>query len=389
MFSLLLAIIYVSFISLGLPDSLLGSAWPVMRLDLDAPTSYAGGLSMIIAFGTIISSLFSDRLTTKLGTGKVTALSVSLTAIALFGFSVSQNIAMLCVFAVPYGIGAGAVDAALNNYVALHYSSRHMSWLHCFWGVGASVSPYIMSFCLTHGFGWRSGYRSVFILQVVLSAVLFASLPMWKKNGGSDSGKEERKPLKLSSAVKIKGVPFIMLTFFCYCAMESSTGLWASTYLTDHRGITAETAAMFASLFYLGITGGRFISGFVSAKMGDTKMIRIGSAIAAVGIVMVMLPVGIKILSLAGLIVIGIGCAPIYPSIIHATPDNFGRENSQSIIGIQMASAYTGTTFMPPVFGLLADKAGVWLFPFFLCIFAAVMFMGYEIVVKKTSHKTA
>lgn len=388
MFSLLLAIIYMSFISLGLPDSLLGSAWPVMRLDLDAPTSYAGGISMIIAFGTIISSLFSDRLTTKLGTGKITALSVSLTAIALFGFSVSKSVAMLCVFSVPYGIGAGAVDAALNNYVALHYSSRHMSWLHCFWGVGASISPYIMSFCLTHDFGWRSGYRSVCVLQVVLSAILFLSLPMWKKSAGAEGG-EERKSLGLSQAVKIKGVPYIMLTFFCYCAMESSTGLWASTYLTDHKGITENTAAMFASLFYLGITGGRFISGFVSARLGDKRMIHIGSAVLTFGIIMIMLPVNISVIALAGLIVVGIGCAPIYPSIIHATPDNFGRENSQSIIGIQMASAYTGTTFMPPVFGFLADRIGVQLYPFFLCAFAIIMFAAYRAVVHKTCHKTA
>lgn len=388
MFSLLLAIIYISFISLGLPDSLLGSAWPVMRLDLDAPTSYAGGLSMLIAFGTIISSLFSDRLTTKLGTGKVTALSVSLTAIALFGFSVSQNIAMLCIFAIPYGIGAGAVDAALNNYVALHYSSRHMSWLHCFWGVGASISPYIMSFCLTHDFGWRSGYRSVFVLQVVLSVMLFASLPMWKRSGSMD-GQKERKPLKLTQAVKIKGVPYIMLTFFCYCSLESSAGLWASTYLTDHRGISAHTAAMFASLFYLGITGGRFISGFVSARLGDKRMIRIGCAVAAAGIIMIMLPLDISVIALSGLIVLGVGCAPIYPSIIHSTPDNFGRENSQSIIGIQMASAYTGTTFIPPVFGIIADRIGVFVFPFFLCAFAIIMFAAYETVVRKTCHKTA
>lgn len=376
MFSFLLAVIYMSFISLGLPDSILGAAWPTMRLDINAPTSFAGTLYMIISAGTIVSSLMSDRLTKKLGAGKVTAFSVALTAAALFGFSVSRNMAMLCLMAVPYGLGAGAVDAALNNYVALHYSSRHMNWLHCFWGVGTSVAPYIMSFCLSRGMGWRSGYRSVCVLQIILTALLLISLPLWKgREGETDTPKSVRGGI--FSMLKIKGVPLVLISFFCYCAAETSAGLWASTFLTDHRGIDAETAAMFASLFYIGITVGRFVSGFVSAKLGDTKMIFTGSAIMAVGIVMIMLPLPTDIFALSGLVITGLGCAPVYPAITHATPDNFGRENSQGVIGLQMASAYLGSMLMPPVFGLLSDKTGLGAYPFFLIVFAVGIPLAY------------
>ncbi len=381
MFSLLLAIIYIAFISLGLPDSLLGAAWPVMRLQFGAPLSQAGMISMIIAGGTIVSSLLSDRLTRRLGTGLVTALSVAMTAAALFGFSISNSVTALCLWGIPYGLGAGAVDAALNNYVALHYSSRHMSWLHCFWGVGASISPYIMAAWLARGDNWQGGYRTVSLLQVALTAVLFMSLPMWKKRDDGEPGAKAAdapRPLGLAGALRIPGVPAILLAFLSYCAAETTAGLWASSYLVEARGVDAGTAARFASLFYLGITFGRFLNGFVADRMGDRRMIRVGVSVMLAGMALVVLPVESTLPALAGLIVFGLGCAPVYPSIIHATPDNFGAQNSQAIIGIQMAAAYTGSTFMPPLFGVIAGAATIRLFPGYLAFFAVMLLVMTE-----------
>lgn len=380
MYSLLLAIIYLSFISLGLPDSLLGSAWPVMQVELGAPLSAAGVISMIISFGTTVSSLMSDRLTRKLGTGLVAALSVAFTAVALFGFSISSEFWMLCLWAVPYGLGAGAIDAALNNYVALHYSSRHMSWLHCFWGVGATASPYIMSFCLSSQLGWRVGYRTVSLIQIVLTACLFFSIPLWKKrvSDTDDTGEGMGKALTLPQVLKIKGVPMILLAFFGYCALEVTAGLWAATYLVNSRGINPETAASFASFFFIGITVGRLLNGFIADRFGDKTLIRTGIIIVSFGILMMGLPFMPKAVSLAGFIVIGLGAAPIYPCIIHSTPRNFGAENSQAIVGIQMASAYMGSTLMPPVFGLIAQHINVGLFPVYLAFFAVLMLVMTE-----------
>ncbi len=383
MVSLLLAIIYMAFISLGLPDSLLGSAWPVMRLELGAPISYAGIISMIIAIGTIISSLLSNRLIHRLGPGLVTAVSVGMTAAALFGFSVSNSFVPLCFWAVPYGLGAGAVDAALNNYVAIHYSSRHMSWLHAFWGVGVTISPYIMSACLTGGLGWQAGYRSVSIMQVVLTVILFAALPLWKRSA-DDSG-EEASDVPLSKAVKIPGVPFVMLAFFGFCALEVTAGLWASSYLVGARGVDAETAAQFTALFYIGETVGRVANGFIADRFGDRNMIRVGIALMFAGIAMVLAP--INAVALAGLVVVGLGAAPVYPCIIHATPSNFGKENSQALVGIQMASAYMGTTLMPPLFGVIAQHISVGLYPFYLMIFAGLMLAMTELLNRTVGGK--
>jgi fucose permease len=379
MFSILLVIIYMAFISLGLPDSLLGSAWPVIYRQFDVPLSYAGIVTMIIAGGTIISSLLSARLTKKLGTGLIIAVSVMLTAAAMFGFSYSRSIISLCFWAVPYGLGAGAVDAALNNYVALHYKSRHMSWLHSFWGVGAMISPYIMGYCLINGSAWNLGYRTVAIIQAALTFVLFLSLPLWKqKKSTINSGESETAALSLFQALKIKGVKAVMFAFFAYCALETTAGLWASTFLVQYRDISAETAAVFASLFYLGITFGRFLNGFIADRIGDKRLIRLGIIVVIFGICLLILPFGVNSLALTGLVIIGFGCAPIYPSIIHSTPDNFGKQNSQAIIGIQMASAYTGSTFMPPLFGLLAEHINVSLYPLYLLAFAVLMLLMSE-----------
>ncbi len=380
MLTLLLAIIYLAFISLGLPDSLLGSAWPVMHLQFGAELSFAGLISMIIAGGTIVSSLLSERMTRRFGTALVTAASVAMTAAALFGFSFSSSLPQLCLWAVPYGLGAGAIDAALNNFVALHYSSRHMSWLHCFWGVGASVSPYIMGAALTYRGSWQLGYRCVGVIQVILTALLFSTLPLWRKvkTESSSGSEDDRPPLGLRGALRISGVPLILAAFCAYCGAETTAGLWASSYLAGARGVLPETAAAFASLFYLGITFGRFCSGFIADRMGDRRMIRIGIGVMSFGAVMILLPLRTDLVALAGLVLFGLGCAPVYPSIIHSTPANFGEKNSQAIIGVQMASAYVGSTFMPPLFGLIAQHVSLKLFPVFLAVLIAALLIMTE-----------
>ena len=386
MLQLLLPIIYLAFISLGLPDSLLGSAWPSMYPLLGVPVSYAGILSMIISFGTIVSSLNSDRLTRALGAGRVTAISVGMTAAALFGFSISTQFWMLCLWAVPYGLGAGSVDAALNNYVALHYESRHMSWLHCMWGIGTMVSPMVMGRVLAGGGPWTAGYRYIALFQIALTAVLFLSLPLWQKRTDETAeGGTAPQALSLGQVFRLPGAKEVMLCFFCYCALETTAGLWASSYLTLTRGVAADTAASFASLFYIGITAGRAACGFLTLKLSDTQMIRLGQGVLAVGVAALLVP-GPQLLALAGLVLVGVGCAPIYPSIIHATPDHFGADRSQAVIGIQMASAYVGNLVMPPLFGLLANNITPALFPFYLLVLLVLMVVMHEQLVRKTSH---
>lgn len=398
MIHLLLVIIYLAFISLGLPDALLGSAWPSMYREFSVPVSYSGIIFMIIAAGTIVSSLQSDRLTRRWGTGRVTAASVLLTAAALFGFSVSGSFLALCLWAVPYGLGAGSVDAALNNYVALHYKSRHMSWLHCMWGIGASVGPYIMGHVLTGGQTWNMGYRIISFLQIALTALLFVSLPLWSRKSEetepetgdtvSEALPEEtaagrKRPLSLREIIRIPGAKEMMFSFFCYSMVEQTTSLWAGSYLVFHKGMSAESAAGFAGLFFIGITAGRFLSGFLTVKLSDTQMIRFGQSVILLGIVALLLPFGSG-MSLMGLVLLGLGCAPIYPSIIHSTPDNFGRDNSQAVMGVQMAFAYVGTCLMPPVFGLIANGLSVAFFPLYLLLGLVIMtFMHEKMLLKK------
>lgn len=385
MFQLLLIVIYLAFISLGLPDALLGSAWPRMYSQFCVPVSYAGIISMIIALGTIVSSLQSDRLTRKWGTGGVTTVSVGMTALALFGFSVSSTFWQLCLWAIPYGLGAGSVDASLNNYVALHYESRHMSWLHCMWGVGASAGPYIMGYAMADGGTWNTGYCIVVAVQVVLTIILLLSLPLWKGRPvltDTEQKKEETGTLSIRQVLKIQGVKEVLICFFCYCALEQTAGLWASSYLNLHKGISAETAASFAAMFFVGITIGRAVSGFVTMKLNDVQMIRLGQALIGVGILIMLLPMGAA-LSLMGFVIIGLGCAPIYPCIIHSTPRHFGAEKSQSVIGIQMASAYVGICIMPPVFGFLAGYVTVALLPVYLLVILLVMVLMHELLIRK------
>ena len=384
MYSLLLALIYIAFISLGLPDSLLGSGWPAMRADLGVPVSYMGIVSMVISGGTIVSSLFSDSLTRKCGARVVTAVSVLLTAVALLGFSFSGKFWMLIVFAIPYGLGAGAIDAALNNYVALHYKAKHMSWLHCFWGVGTIVSPFVMSYALATS-TWHNGYRIVGFVQLGIAALLLLTLPVWEVN--QNAAAETQKKIGLPAAVKIRGVPFLLIGFFAYCAAEATTMGWASTYFAEVKGVSADQAAQYASLFYIGITVSRFLSGFVSEKLGDRKLILTGTAILTCGILLLMIPAASGV-AIAGFIVIGFGCGPIYPCIIHSTPYNFGAENSGAIIGIQMASAYVGSTLIPPLFGLLGNLIGFKILPVYLLVFIILMITMTELTFKVTAQKS-
>lgn len=375
MYSLLLVIIYVAFISLGLPDSLLGSGWPAMYEQLGVEISYAGIITMLISVFTIISSVFAAKITVKLGTGLYTAISVSLTALAMIGFSFSTAFWQPVVLTVPYGLGAGGVDASLNNYVALHYKSRHMSWLHCFWGVGTIISPYVMAYALRSFRGWQGGYLIVGLIQCALAVGLFLAAPLWKKQKQVDSSDREETPLKalsLKEVFSLKGIMLWLIGFSCYCALEQSAMVWASSYLAECRGLSAERAATFGSLFCIGITAGRLISGFVAEKAGDKLMIRIGLAIILIGTILIALPVN-YVVALVGFVVVGLGCAPVYPSIIHATPDAFGKENSQSVIGMQMAFAYVGSTFMPPLFGVIAKYTDMSILPYYVMLFALIM----------------
>lgn len=384
MFHLLLAIIYLSFISLGLPDGMLGAAWPSMYIELGVPVSSAGVISMIICLGTIVSSLTSDWITHKLSPGKVTAISVCLTAVALLGFSFSNQFWMLCLWAIPYGLGAGSVDASLNNYVAIHYASRHMSWLHCMWGLGASTGPYVIGYILFRGQHWNTGYLAVGIAQIILTAILFLSLPIWRGREQKEAVSSS-KPLSLPEIIRIPGAKEVMITFFCYCALEQTAALWAGTYLTIHVGLPEDQAASFASLFFLGMTVGRAISGFVTMKLNDTQMIRLGFCIIAMGIAILLIPLG-AVGSMAGLLLVGLGCAPIYPCVIHSTPYHFGTDKSQALIGIQMASAYVGTAVMPPLFGLIANHISISTLGMYLLLILLVMALFHKRMISKCNH---
>ena len=386
MFSLLLALIYVSFISLGLPDSLLGSAWPQMQESLGVSLSLGGVISFLITASTILSSLMSHQVIQRFGTGAVTMCSVAMTALALFGFSLSNSFFALCLWAIPYGLGAGSVDAALNNFVALHCKAKHMSWLHCFWGIGATGGPYIMGLCLSRGMGWQAGYRTISFLQMALTLILLLSLPLWKKQELPLSGGETVRPQtpQWGKLLKRPGVKAALTAFFFYSALELTTGLWGSSYMVAVRGISAETAAKWISLFYLGITAGRFFSGFLTLRFSDDAMVRLGEGTAIVGIILMLLPLHNLFLCL-GLILTGLGCAPIYPSLLHATPQRFGKSLSQSLMGTQMAISYLGSTTMPPVSGFLSEKISMGLYPVLLLVFALML----TILTEKGRHCTA
>ncbi len=390
---LLIFVIYLAFISLGLPDSVLGSAWPSMYNKLHVPISYAGILSMLIAIGTVVSSLSSDFITKKLNPGKVTALSVAMTAAALFGFSVSENFYVLCLWSIPYGLGAGSVDAALNNYVAKHYTSRHMSWLHCMWGVGTIIGPNIMGYVLTQGGSWQNGYASISFLQIALTIILVFSLPLWKMQSipqtttlaeKTEPSFQSSNQLSLFQKFKIPGVKEVAITFFCYSAVEQTAMLWAGSYMVLHHAMSPEDAAKAASILFIGITAGRFLNGFLTIRFTDTQMIRAGQILLVFSILLIFISPN-STFSLVGFAFTGLGLAPIYPSVIHSTPGRFGMVQSQAIIGIQMATAYIGTSVMPPVFGIIADATTISVLPIYLLVFLALMIFFHERLVKMTS----
>lgn len=388
MTTILLVIIYLAFISLGLPDSLLGAAWPVMQSDLGAPLETAGFLFMTIAGGTIISSLFSGKLLKRFGTGKVTFVSVLMTAGALLGFNFAPSVVWLVICAIPLGIGAGAVDAGLNDYVAINYKAHHMSWLHCFWGVGATLGPIIMAQFIMGESSWRSGYFVISGLQFALVIILLFTLPLWnrvtknsnitvKEEAEESNGvinDEEEKDLK---PLQIKGVKLALVSFLFYCGVEATIGLWGSSFLVNVKGLSAATAAGWVSLYYAGITVGRFITGFITFKMTNRTLIRVGQIIALIGAIILFLPLP-SIFSLVGFIIVGLGLAPIFPCMLHETPTRFGKKHSQTIMGYQMAIAYTGTTFVPPLLGFIASHSTIGIFPFCIVVFVAAMLLSSE-----------
>jgi len=388
MVSLLLAIIYLAFISLGLPDSLLGSIWSIAHKELGVSLSYMGYITIIISSGTVLSSLFADKLNNKLSTGVVVFISILLTALGLFGFSIAKEYYMLLIFAIPYGLGAGAIDASLNNYVALHYSSRHMSWLHCFWGVGTLVGPFVMTYALTYGSGWHQGYSIISIIQFCLAFIMLMSLGIWKNVKHEKKEKKEeviQQALTFKEKFSIKGIWFLLIGFFAYSAIETVVMGWASSFMVNSKNVDAVTAASFASFFFIGMTLGRFISGFVTNKLGDKIMIRIGYAILLLGIVLVMLP--INEIALPGFIIIGLGCSPIYPAIIHSTPNSFESKYSQAIIGLEMAFAYIASIGMPYIFGLIADYITIDIMPIYLLFFSVISITMLEILSYKNKRR--
>ena len=352
---LLLLVIYLAFISLGLPDSLLGPAWPTMYVDLAVPIHYAGFISMIVAGGTVVSSLWSAKLINRLGVAAVTTGSVLMTALALLGFSFSDHFIYLCLLAIPLGLGAGCVDAALNNYVALHYEARHMNWLHCFWGVGAAAGPIIMARQLAGGQGWSSGYLTVGLLQMALVMVLLLSLRLWAKGPDGTAGEGEGH-VGFRTMLRIPGLKYALATFFCYCSVEATFGLWGASYLVFARHLEADAAAWMVSVYYIGITAGRFISGLIAGWLSNRQLVYVGQGIIALGILALLLPY--DALVLPGFLAVGLGCAPVFPALLHETPRNFGKRYAQAAMGMQMASAYVGITLMPLLFGKLASYLG-------------------------------
>lgn len=382
MFSFLLLLIYLVFISLGLPDTALGSAWPSIYPDFEVPVSYASILTIIVPVCTIISSLNSDRLTRRFGTGKVVTFSVLLSALGLIGYSISSEFWMLCLFAIPYGLGAGGIDSAVNNYAASNYSSKHMNWLHAMWGIGATIGPLIMGYTLSSGDSWNKGYLILGIIQSVLLIVLFITLPLWKKTNNESEDINVNKPLTIKQTLMLKGAFTLLLCFFCYSAVEQTIMLWCGSYLVLHLSIKEEIAASFSSLFVVGMTIGRIISGFISTKLNEKKMIRLGSIFMVLGLILMILNLG-NIISFIGIGLLGLGCAPIYPSIVHSIPVYFGKDKSQAIIGIQMAFAYLGIVLMPSLFGLIVEYVGIYFLSIYLLIFTVLMIVLHELLIRK------
>lgn len=374
MVTFLLIIIYIAFIGLGIPDSLFGTAWPAIYAEFDLPISFASFVTVIISCGTIVSSMVSARVIGRFGTNLVSAVSTAMTAAALLGFSLSGSLWLLCLCAVPLGLGAGAIDTALNNYVAVHYSATHMSFLHCFYGIGVSVSPYILSLVISGKGGWRGGYRMAFALQLAIAVLLFATLPIWKKAHGAAQEQEEAriKSLTFGEIVRIPGVRTMWCLFLTSCAIECTCGGWGSTFLVEYKHMAAQEAARMVMYYYIGMTLGRFLSGVVAARLDSWQIIRLGQWILGAAIVILLLPLS-PYVSAVGLFLVGLGNGPLFPNFNYLTPRNFGEEVSQSVMGTQMASAYVGIMLAPAVCGMLGQAFGMWVFPVYLLAFYLVM----------------
>lgn len=370
----LLILIYIAFISLGIPDSLLGAAWPAMHLDFGVSLSLAGLLSAIVSTGTVVSGLFSARLISRFGTAKVTTVSVLMTAVALLGIALNRSFVLMAFLCIPLGLGGGAIDAALNNFVALHYHARHMNWLHCFWGIGATIGPALIGALLSRTGQWRSGYWVMSAVQCALTLVMFFSLPLWKKANEQEGviKEEEIIPMKLRDVVRLPLAFPVLVSLLCYCGAESTMSLWGASYLVGARGIGAEVAASWVSLFFLGITGGRLLAGFLSQKLRSDQLIRFGAICSGIGALILLLATGGALLPV-GFFCIGLGFAPIYPSMLHQTPRIFGERVSQSVMGIQMAFAYVGSTLLPPLLGALTHALGMGIMPIYVLLLICVL----------------
>lgn len=370
----LLIIIYIAFIGLGIPDSLFGTAWPAIYSEFELPISFGSFVTIIISCGTVLSSVISSKIISRLGTNKVSAYSTLLTALALLGFSFAPNLWVMCFWAIILGVGAGAIDVALNNYVAIHYSATHMSFLHCFYGVGVSVSPYILSLVIAGNFGWRGGYRIAFAIQLIITLLLFLALPLWRKAHGGENESEENthKDLSFGSVLKIPGVKMMCSLFIASCAIECTCGGWGSTFLVEYKHLSAEKAAQIIMIYYIGMTLGRFLSGVLAAKLHSWKIIKLGQIVLGLALLLLILPGGVYLCAL-GMFLIGLGNGPLFPNFNYLTPENFGSDVSQSVIGIQMASAYIGIMLAPTLCGLLGQVFGMVIFPYYLILFYAIM----------------
>lgn len=398
--TILLLVIYLAFISLGLPDSMLGASWPVMRLDLNAPLGIAGLLSMTVTVGTIVSSLLSGVVVRRFGTGIVTLASCVMTASALIGFSYAPSVVWLIVCAIPLGLGGGAVDAALNHYVASRYKAHHMSWLHCFWGVGATAGPMIMGAFLSGNASWRDGYLAVAGIQFALVILLVFTLPLWRARAGKEGASSDAELSETASRsgrdvasnpLQVKGVKLALASFLFYCGVEMTVGLWGSSYLVKERGLAADEAALWGSIYFAGITIGRLITGFITFKLSNRLLIRGGQILTLTGVLLLLLPLPTGC-ALAGLLIMGLGLAPIYPCMLHETPVRFGQEHAGKIMGYQMAVAYTGSTLLPPLLGLLAGFATIGIFPIYIAVSAAAMMLFSErlnALLKRRSDRSA
>ncbi len=385
----LLAVIYIAFIGLGVPDSLFGTAWPAIYREFNLPISAAGCVTLLISMGTVVSSLASTLLIRRMGTARVTAFSTAMTALAMLAFSFSRNLLFLCLSAIPLGLGAGAIDTALNHYVALHYKAVHMNFLHCFYGIGVSLSPWVMSMAIAGKGGWRGGYRIAFLMQLGISILTIVTLPVWKKEKDSAAETEEMpQTLSLGALCRVPALPLIWCVLIGSCALEYTCGAWGSTFLVDGMGLPVAEAARVVLFYYVGMALGRFLSGILSARMSSWHLIFTGEGILFAAVILMALPLPPWAAG-AGLFLAGLGNGPIFPNLIHLTPENFGRDISQAVMGTQMAAAYLGIMLAPPVFGWLGQQFGIRLFPFYLAVLWLLLFSGACLAVRRLRQSKA